>query len=106
MEAKDIKKQIRISITLVSIISVILVLVGGVIYFSIKSTQEKEAQKYMYEIVSQYKNIITTQIDGDLQTLGAIASFAGHDSTVDLDVTLSDRPIPDYSGGDRKCGNE
>ena len=53
MEAKDIKKQIRISITLVSIISVILVLVGGVIYFSIKSAQEKEAQKYMHEIVSQ-----------------------------------------------------
>ena len=89
MEAKDIKKQIRISIALVSIICVILVLVGGVIYFSIKSTQEKEAQKYMYEIVSQYKNIITTQIDGDLQTLGAIASFSGYESTVDLDAALS-----------------
>lgn len=88
MEAKDIKKQIRISITLVSIISVFLVLVGGVIYLSIKSTQEKEAQKYMYEIVSQYKNIITTQIDGDLQTLCAIASFTGHNSKVNLDTTL------------------
>lgn len=42
-----------------------------------KDTQENEAQKYMKEIVSQYKNIITAQIDGDFRTLDAMSAFIG-----------------------------
>ena len=64
-------------------------LIGGVSYFSIKGTQEKEAQKYMKEIVSQYKNIIRAQIDGDIQTLDAVAAITGQDGAVDLDTVLS-----------------
>lgn len=89
MDTGDIKKQIRISVILVSIVSIVLVLVGGVSYFSIKDTQEKEAQKYMKEIVSQYKNIITAQIDGDIQTLSALSNFIGGEETVDLEFALA-----------------
>lgn len=89
MAREDVKKQIAIAVALFSIVSVILVLIGGVSYFSIKGTQEKEAQKYMKEIVSQYKNIITAQIDGDIQTLDAVAAITGQDGAVDLDTVLS-----------------
>ena len=89
MAREDVKRQIAIAVALFSIVSVILVLIGGVSYFSIKGTQEKEAQKYMKEIVSQYKNIITAQIDGDIQTLDAVAAITGQDSAVDLDTVLS-----------------
>ena len=89
METHDIKKHIRISVILVFVVSVVLVSVSSVIYSSIKDTQEKEAQKYMNEIVSQYKNIITGQIDGDLQTLRALALFIGHDEEIDMDFVLS-----------------
>ena len=86
---EEVKKQITIAVALFSIVSVILVLIGGVSYFSIKGTQEKEAQKYMKEIVSQYKNIIRAQIDGDIQTLDAVAAITGQDGAVDLDTVLS-----------------
>ena len=90
MEEEDIRKHITLSVVLVSVICVILMVIGGVIYGSIKNTQEKEAQKYMKEIVSQYKNILTAQMDGDLQTLEALAVFAaGHDDTIDLDFVRS-----------------
>lgn len=88
MGKEDIKKQIIISVGLVSIVSVMLVLIGSIINLSIKGTQEREAQKYMKEIVSQYKNIITAQIDGDMRTLDAVAALVGRDGTVDLDRTL------------------
>lgn len=89
MEDRGVKKHITVSVILVSFISAVLLLIGGIIYSSIKGAQEKEAQKYMEEIVSQYKNIITAQIDGDLQTLSALAVFAGYDDTIDLNFTLS-----------------
>lgn len=89
MEAGDIKRQIRISAILVIIVSIVLVAVGSVSYISIKGTQEKEAQKYMDEIVSQYKNIITAQIDGDIQTLSALSTFIGDEEAIDFDFTLS-----------------
>lgn len=89
MSGKEIKKQISISVILVSIVSVILVLTGGAIYSSIKRAQEKEAQKYMKEIVSQYKNIITAQMEGDIRTLDAAAVFAGQGDAADWDVLLS-----------------
>lgn len=85
----EIKKHIVISSVLVSIVSIILVLISGTIYVSIKNTQEKEAQKYMKEIVSQYKNIITAQINGDLQTLSAVAAFAGYNDEINLDDTFT-----------------
>lgn len=88
MGKEDIKKQIVISVMLVTAVSVILVIIGSVINLSIKGTQEREAQKYMKEIVSQYKNIITAQIDGDLQTLDAVAAFVGQGEDVDLDTAL------------------
>jgi len=44
----EIKKHIVISSVLVSIVSIILVLISGTIYVSIKNTQEKEAQKYIF----------------------------------------------------------
>ena len=86
---EEVKKQITIAVALFSIVSVILVMAGGVSYFSIKGTQEKEAQKYMKEIVSQYKNIITEQIDGDIQTLDAVAAITGQHGSVNLDVVLA-----------------
>ena len=43
----------------------------------------------MKEIVSQYKNIIRAQIDGDIQTLDAVAAITGQDGAVDLDTVLS-----------------
>lgn len=89
LEENNIRKHITISVILFSFVSIILVLIGGIVYFSIKDTQEKEAQQYMKEIVSQYKNIITAQIDGDLQTLGALASFMQDEDPIDLDHTLS-----------------
>ena len=73
MVRDDIKKQVTIAVVLAFTVSVILVLTGSVINLSIKGTQEREAQKYMKEIVSQYKNIITAQLDGDMQTLDAVA---------------------------------
>ena len=78
MGREDIKKQITIAVVLVFTVSVILILTGSLITLSIKQTQEREAQKYMKEIVSQYKNIIAAQIEGDMQTL----------DTVDLNATL------------------
>lgn len=89
MAREEVKKQITIAVALFSIVSVILVMAGGVSYFSIKGTQEKEAQKYMKEIVSQYKNIITEQIDGDIQTLDAVAAITGQHGSVNLDVVLA-----------------
>lgn len=89
MEDGSVKKHIIVSVILVSFISAALVLIGGIIYSSIKGAQEKEAQKYMREIVSQYKNIISAQIDGDLQTLSALAVFTGYDDAIDFGFTLS-----------------
>ena len=43
----------------------------------------------MKEIVSQYKNIITEQIDGDIQTLDAVAAITGQHGSVNLDVVLA-----------------
>ena len=63
MEDRGVKRHITVSVILVSFISAVLLLIGGIIYSSIKGAQEKEAQKYMEEIVSQYKNIIAAQID-------------------------------------------
>ena len=88
MGKEDIKKQITISVILVSVVSVILVLIGCVINLSIKGTQEREAQTYMKEIVSQYKNIITAQMEGDIQTLSAVAAMVGQDETVDFHTML------------------
>ena len=97
LEKEDVRKHIAISVVLVFAVSVILMVIGGIIYGSIKSTQEKEAQKYMKEIVSQYKNILTAQIDGDLQTLDALAIFAaGKEGKLDLDFVLS--RLEDESG--------
>ncbi|MDO4275844.1 MAG: EAL domain-containing protein [Eubacteriales bacterium] len=89
MEEGNIKRQITISGVLVALISVILVFVSGVIYASIKEAQEKDAQKYMTEIVSQYKNIMTAQINGDIQTLEALSTFIAQSDTIDLEFTLS-----------------
>ena len=47
MEEENVKRQITISSVLVAVISVVLVLISGVIYSSIKGAQEKDAQKYM-----------------------------------------------------------
>lgn len=77
MGREDIKKQITIAVALVFTVSVILVLTGSLINLSIRDTQEREAQKYMREIVSQYKSIIAAQTEGDLQTLDAVAAFVG-----------------------------
>ena len=88
MEEGTIKKQIILSGILVAVISGILMFIGCVVYGSIKGAQEKEAQKYMREVVSQYRSIITAQIDGDLQTLDALAAFVGQDETVDFDFIL------------------
>lgn len=89
MKEGDVKKQITISVILVSVVSLILVLICGVVYLSMKDTQENEAQKYMKEIVSQYKNIITAQIDGDFRTLDAMSAFIGQGDTIDLEEALS-----------------
>ncbi len=89
MVDKGVKKHIVVSAILVSFISAALVLIGGISYLSIEQAQEKEAQKYMKEIVSQYKNIITAQIDGDFQTLEALAVLIGYDDVIHLDETLS-----------------
>lgn len=88
MGREDIKKQITIAVALVFTVSVILVLTGSLINLSIRDTQEREAQKYMKEIVSQYKNIIAAQTEGDLQTLDAVAAFVGQSGAVDLDAAL------------------
>ena len=77
MDREDIKKQITIAVVLVFIVSVILILTGSAINLSIRGTQEREAQKYMKEIVSQYKNIIVAQTEGDLQTLEAAGALLG-----------------------------
>lgn len=89
MKERDVKKHIAISVILVSVVSLFLVLICGVVYVSMKETQENEAQKYMKEIVSQYKNIITAQIDGDFRTLGVLAAFIGQEDAIDLDASLS-----------------
>lgn len=89
MKEGDVKKQITISVILVSVVSLILVLICGVVYLSMKDTQENEAQKYMNEIVSQYKNIITAQIDGDFRTLDAMSAFIGQEDAIDLEEALS-----------------
>ncbi|MBS5065892.1 MAG: EAL domain-containing protein [Hungatella hathewayi] len=88
MVRDDIKKQVTIAVVLAFTVSVILVLTGSVINLSIKGTQEREAQKYMKEIVSQYKNIITAQLDGDMQTLDAVAVLAGQDGSDQLNDVL------------------
>ena len=84
LEEGTIKKQIILSGILVAVISGILMFIGCVVYGSIKGAQEKEAQKYMREVVSQYRSIITAQIDGDLQTLDALAAFVGRQWTLTL----------------------
>lgn len=89
MEERNVKRQIIISSILVAVIGIVLVLISGVFYSSMKGAQEKDAQKYMHEIVSQYKNIITTQIEGDLQTLSALSTFFGQDDGMDLSVIVS-----------------
>lgn len=89
MVDRSVKKHIIVSVILVSLISAALILIGGISYSSIERTQKKEAQKYMKEIVSQYKNIITTQLNGDLRTLDALAVMIGYNNAFDLSVTLS-----------------
>ena len=88
MDREDIKKQITIAVVLVFIVSVILILTGSAINLSIRGTQEREAQKYMKEIVSQYKNIIAAQTEGDLQALEAAAAFVGDGDAVDGKTVL------------------
>ena len=88
MDREDIKKQITIAVVLVFIVSVILILTGSAINLSIRGTQEREAQKYMKEIVSQYKNIIAAQTEGDLQALEAAAAFVGDGGAVDGKTAL------------------
>lgn len=84
----DIKKHAAIAVILAFTVSVLLVLTGSAINLSIKGIQEREAQKYMKEIVSQYKNIITAQIDGDMQALDAAAVLAGQGSAGELKDAL------------------
>ena len=81
-------KQVTTAVVLVFVVSVILILTGSAINLSLKGTQEDEAQKYMKEIVSQYKNIISAQIDGDMQTLDAAAVLAVQAGTEDINDTL------------------
>lgn len=88
MGGEDIKKQVTIAVALVFVVSVILVLTGSAINLSIKGIQEREAQKYMREIVSQYKSIIEEQIDGDMHTLDAVAVLTGQGDTDELNATL------------------
>lgn len=88
MGGESLKKQISIAAVLVSVVSVILVLTGSMINLSIKGAQEREAQKYMKEIVSQYKNIIMAQIEGDMQALDMVAVLAGKDGALDADTVL------------------
>ena len=88
MGREGIRKQVTTAVVLVFVVSVILILTGSAINLSLKGTQEDEAQKYMKEIVSQYKNIISAQIDGDMQTLDAAAVLAVQAGTEDINDTL------------------
>lgn len=88
MVRDDMKKHVTIAVILVFTVSVILVLTGGAINLSIKGIQEREAQKYMKEIVSQYNHIITAQIDGDMQILDAVAVLAGQGGADELNDVL------------------
>lgn len=88
MGGESLKKQISIAAVLVSAVSMILVLTGIMINLSIKGAQEREAQKYMKEIVLQYKNIIMAQIEGDMKALDMVAVLAGEDGTLDADTVL------------------
>lgn len=88
MVRDNMKKHVTIAVILVFTVSITLVLTGGAINLSIKGIQEREAQKYMKEIVSQYNNIITAQNDGNMQILDMVAVLVGQGGADELHDVL------------------
>ena len=71
------------------VISAILIGISVITYTSIQKAQRQEAKQYLDEIVTQYKNIITAQLDGNFQTLEALSAFIGQTDSFDLEKALS-----------------
>lgn len=89
MDKTNIKKQVLVSGILVAVISAILIGISVLTYASIQKAQRQEAKQYLDEIVTQYKNIITAQLDGNFQTLEALSAFIGQTDSFDLKKALS-----------------
>ncbi|MCH1984350.1 EAL domain-containing protein [Ruminococcus sp. OA3] len=89
MDNTNIERQVLVSGILVAVISAILIGISAFTYASIQKAQRQEAKQYLDEIVTQYKNIITAQLDGNFQTLEALSAFIGQTDSFDLDKALS-----------------
>lgn len=86
---RNLKKQIIAVSVLGILITAILFIISAVAYQSLKRTQEQEAKQYLSEIVIQYKNAITLEINGNFQTLNALATFIDEGDSFDFPQMLS-----------------
>lgn len=86
---RNLKKQIIAVSVLGILITAILFIISAVAYQSLNRTQEQEAKQYLSEIVIQYKNAITLEINGNFQTLNALATFIDEGDSFDFPQMLS-----------------
>ena len=86
---RSLKKQLIAVSVLGIVITAVLIMISAVAYHSLKRTQEQEAKQYLSEIVVQYKNAITLEINGNFQTLNALATFMDEGDSFDFQKMLS-----------------
>lgn len=78
------------SLVVVLSVSLILIAISFFVFREFGNAQVSEAKNYLSEITLQYKNTITKQINGDLQTLQALATFIGQQPDYSLDQIMED----------------
>lgn len=69
-------------------IALLLIGIGYVTFRTINNAQKDEAKEYVGEVTEQYRNTIIKQIEGDFQTLKALATFIGEDTGFELEKVL------------------
>ena len=75
MNSQSERRQIAFSILIAATFSIIIILISVFAFNRMKNAQAVDTQKYLEEVTSQYKNTIVKQIEGDIQTLLALATF-------------------------------
>lgn len=90
---KTERRQIQLSLAAGILIATLLIGIGYVMFRTINNAQGDEAKEYIGEVTEQYKSTIIKQINGDFQTLKALATFIGQDSQFELDRVLNNLKI-------------
>ena len=86
-EDRNLKKQIIVAVSVAAGILTALVLTAVLAFETLSRAQKNEAERYLDEVTEQYRNTMIKQIEGNLQTLEALATIIGN-NIMDMDKVM------------------